>query len=318
MVIGEYGILERKKFSPFGGRAHMLDDPWHQFLIFFLGILLIEHAILFPPQPDASKTLLASDAEAAVLEIRATVVGVVAEEQSKNIVAAARRFVDQLGVIPVGRIVLTIANVVYNKRAVAQMLAITNEIRVVHIAALEEMISRNILHHFHHGMRTRMLLPKYFYLLFHCGAFHMGGKTDHGKECAVLLLGFLLVENAKTRMPQVHATETIRARAAIHEKHAVFTVVAFTRALDVVTAIAGNTVEAEFAVTHIRTVNAVSGPHHAFAAHAVFRPARVENKITILVVGNVVAIIAVFIPQHHQCEARHDVAEHPKLSEERL
>lgn len=49
----------------------MPDDPWNQSLIVFLGVLLVENAVLPMPQPRATETLLAVEAVVAIEQIAA-------------------------------------------------------------------------------------------------------------------------------------------------------------------------------------------------------------------------------------------------------
>ena len=85
-----------EKCSPFTDLAHVIDDARDEHLVFFLGILLVENAVLLALEADASKEMRTEHTVIAENEICIVLPALIAEENIAAVEACGMCFINQL------------------------------------------------------------------------------------------------------------------------------------------------------------------------------------------------------------------------------
>ncbi len=110
-VIPEESQARGEKFSPFSGRAHVVDDFRDQCFVFLLGVLFVEDAVLLVPETDAGETVFRSIAALAVVEPDGFVGHSGTKNDIRTVVSRSDSFVHAVSRQAEERIVVTIRTI---------------------------------------------------------------------------------------------------------------------------------------------------------------------------------------------------------------
>ncbi|OGJ62006.1 hypothetical protein A3A67_01160 [Candidatus Peribacteria bacterium RIFCSPLOWO2_01_FULL_51_18] len=143
----------------------MFNNPRGHFFVLIFGVLLIQNAVFPFPEANAPKTVLASVTGNAVEQIRTLISACITKDQTGNIVTTRAAIIDKFSRTTEECIVAAIVRFVVEIEAIVEILAVLNEVTILHIARFKDTITRAVFYLMHDGMRAWMLVRHVFKFL---------------------------------------------------------------------------------------------------------------------------------------------------------
>lgn len=313
MIVGEGRELRREELPPLAGPPHLGNDSRDYSLIFLFRILLVQNGILLLVKSYTAEAIGAAYAGDAVVEIGRSV----PTQHTKPRVVAPRptghTLVKEFSLVPITGIVIAILDTAYSVEDIAKILAVPHHVTVADISCFEDHITADILGMARFDVRPWLRVEKVRRLLPVMLTGAIGRKVDAVNESLVLLLRTALIKDAVLLVSQIGTAEAVPTALTVPKKEAIAAVLTEERPLKPVAMRALHAVITALRKWNVGAVHTASRLEDVFTIQAVLSIGAVEDHLTVLYAGDVVAVITVFRIERREGEDRSHKLQAAKL-----
>ena len=256
-VVGKRTQVHGEKLSPLTGLSHPFNNPRYQFLIFFLGVLLVEDAVALFDEPHTSETIMRPGVT--IVAVQKVVASTQSRGREEEVLASVHAVRNAF--IAEGRGVHTVAihamMASFRLRRMSQLLTLEQVVHVRTILAIGDVCPRDALAIYPQSWSVREHPEEFFRLppeRANAGyGFHLHGCP----ECLNVSGSPLLIKKTVLTLVEVLAPDAIAAPDAIFQKSGIAAVADTSRVPAIVGVIGIHGLVAEFTVMIDADIRAV-------------------------------------------------------------